>query len=441
MIADQGRLAPAERRAMIAGPLYRIVGMPVIALLGLANTGIVVRETGEQVFGLVSLIATVPLLIPFVDLGIGATVLTAAAQLSEPEKRSYAVDVIRRAYRVLFTVAAVVILLALTVTAADRWETLVGFSAGGSDRWAIGAAVCVFAMTIPAGLGVRILIGVDRNASATIVLMSCPAFALGVTLVLYQAGAADIWYALSSLSGLLIGLTVGTVAALRISGLGWSVFAPVSVQRSRSALLAGSGWLFLMGVGLPVGLQTGRVLLAHLSTPVELSDYALMAQIYAAVWSVLSAAGLAFWPVFVKRRSAPEHTLRLWRRATGVFAAIAVGGALALSLGGPWAAQILSGGTITISTALAAAFGILLVGQAIHLPATVLLTRPTEARWQALWTIAMAAISIGLGGVVAERFGAAGVVCAAATGIIAAQALPALLWAPTLVRRRPDVAE
>lgn len=81
MTTDQGRLAPAERRALIFGPLYRILGTPVVALLGLVNTAIIVRETGEAVFGLVSLVATVTLLFPFADLGIGATAINAAAML------------------------------------------------------------------------------------------------------------------------------------------------------------------------------------------------------------------------------------------------------------------------------------------------------------------------------------------------------------------------
>ena len=80
-------------------------------------------------------------------------------------------------------------------------------------------------------------------------------------------------------------------------------------------------WLFVVGVGLPIGSQTGRVLLAHLSTPAELSRYALMAQIYAICWQVLSTAALAYWPIFVKRREATEVTVRMWWRLTGTFAA------------------------------------------------------------------------------------------------------------------------
>ena len=85
MTVDQGRLAPEERRALLHGPLYRILGTPVVALLGLANTAIIVRETGEAVFGLVSLVATITLLFPFADLGIGATVLNASARAERTE--------------------------------------------------------------------------------------------------------------------------------------------------------------------------------------------------------------------------------------------------------------------------------------------------------------------------------------------------------------------
>jgi O-antigen/teichoic acid export membrane protein len=437
MTTNQGRLAPEERRALLYGPLYRILGTPVVALLGLVNTAFIVRETGEAVFGLVSLVATITLLFPFADLGIGATVLSASAMLVGGSRDPHAVDVIRRAYRVLFGVAGALIVVAVCVMALNGWSAVVGFSSGPEDRWAITVAACVFALTIPAGLGARILVGIDRNPLATLVLMSCPAFGLGLTVLLYTIDASGIWYAVSALGGLLIGQTVGTVLALRLSGLGWSAFHRVSPSRTGSRLLAGSMWLFLVGVGLPIGSQTGRVLLAHLSTPAELSRYALMAQIYAICWQVLSTAALAYWPIFVKRREATEETVRMWWRLTGTFAAMGVIAALCLVPLGPWAATVLSGGQIHVSAWLALAFGAVLVGQAMHLPALVLLTKPNEARWQALWALAMAAISISAGCVAAVRFGAAGVVFASALAIFAAQVLPDLLWVPRLVRRRP----
>jgi O-antigen/teichoic acid export membrane protein len=440
MTVDQGRLTARERRALLYGPVYRVIGTPVVAALGLANTAVIARETGAEVFGLVSLIATITLLFPFADLGIGDTVLSASAQLSGPNRDPDAANVVRRAYHVLFAVAGVLVLLALCVMAFDSWAALVGFSSGPDDRWAITVAACIFALSIPAVLGMRILVGIDRLPLATLVVMSCPAFALGVTWVLHVIGAAGIWYAVSSLGGLLIGEAIGTVLALRLSGLGWSAFARVTRPRGRRRLLAGSMWLFIVGVGSAVGLQTGRVLLGHLSTPIQLSQYALMAQIYGLCWSALSIAGVAYWPIFVKRRTATEESVRMWWRLTATFAGLAAIALLAIVALGPLAATLLSGGRIDVSAWLALAFGVLLVVQSAHLPSSVLLTRPTEARWQALWALAMAAVSIGLGIVAAARFGAVGVVYASALAILAAQVVPDLAWVPRLVRRRPRVA-
>jgi O-antigen/teichoic acid export membrane protein len=437
MTVDQGRLTRVERRALILGPAYRILGTPVVAALGLLNTAIIVRETGADVFGLVSLIATITLLFPFADLGIGATVLNASAQLNDPRLKTHAANVIRRAYHALAGVAGGVIVLALAVMALDGWTVLVGFSSGPDDRWAITVAACIFALTIPGGLGLRILVGIERLPLTILVMLSCPAFALGLTGVLYMIGATGIWYAVSSLGGLLIGEVVGTVLALRLSGLGWSAFGRTARHQRGGRLLAGSMWLFIVGVGAPVGLQTSRILLAHLSTPLQLAEYALMAQMYGVLWQPFSVVGVAFWPIFVKRRSSKENTIKMWWQVTAIFGGVALVTTVILAMVAPLAANVLSGRRIAVSAWLALAFGVLLVAQTLHLPASVLLTRPTEARWQALWSLLMAAVSIGLGIAAAAQFGAVGVVLASALAIIAAQVVPDLLWVPRLVRRRP----
>lgn len=153
MTVDQGRLTPEERRALLYGPVYRILGTPVVAAVGLITTAIIVRETGAAVFGLVSLIATMALFYPFADLGIGATVLNASAELSGPNRNPDAANVVRRAYHALVALAGALVFVALCVMALDGWAVLIGFSSGPNDRWAITVAACIFALTIPEGSG------------------------------------------------------------------------------------------------------------------------------------------------------------------------------------------------------------------------------------------------------------------------------------------------
>src|SRR5688500_11401188 len=202
--------------------MYRLAGTPITVALGLLNTAIVVRETGAAVFGLVALVATVTLLFPFADLGIGASVISACARMRGPNADPAAADVVRRGFRVLVGVACAVMVVAVVIMSLDGWATVIGFASGPQDRWAVTVAVCLFGLTLPAGLGVRILIGIDRNPLATVVLMSCPAFALGLTLLLFTARVDGIWYVTSSLGGLLAGQLLGCVLALRLSGLGSS---------------------------------------------------------------------------------------------------------------------------------------------------------------------------------------------------------------------------
>ena len=430
-------LAASERRALLRGPLYRIVGTPLVAVFGLANTALVIRETGAEVYGLVSLVSTLTLLLPFLDFGVGATVTNASARLSRSEPRlSHSANVIRRGYRVLFQVAAGLVLLALCVMATDGWSYLVGFSSGPADRWAITVAACVLALTIPGNLAIRLLIGIDHNPAATVVTMSGPAFGFAITVVLSQFDVSGIWYALSSLGGLLISLCLGTVVALRLSGLGSSAFASLEPDVAKRGLLAGSGWLFIAAVGVPVGLQTGRLVLAHLSTPLQVAQYSLMAQIYAMCWMVLATTGFASWPIFVRRRGATAETLRIWTRLTATLVVVAIVEASAMIVLGPWATRLLSGGQINGDRGLALAFGALLVAQAAYFSTQMLLTGPKEARWLAVSAVAMAVVSVGGALVVASTTGAEGVVYTAAAGVIAAQAIPGFIWVPKLIRRR-----
>jgi hypothetical protein len=131
----------------------------------------------------------------------------------------------------------------------------------------------------------------------------------------------------------------------------------------------------------------------------------------------------------------------MWWQLTATFAAVAAIAMLAFVPLAPLATRLLSGGRIEVSVWLGLAFAALLVVQAVHLPSTVLLTKPSEARWQALCAMVMATLSVGLAVAAVARFGAMGVVYASALAVLVAQVVPDLVWAPKLVRRRPPGAD
>ncbi|MDI9894237.1 hypothetical protein QM797_05815 [Rhodococcus sp. IEGM 1381] len=437
--ASSPMLDHAERRSLLRSTAFRVGGTPVIAVAGLVTTGITIASTGEIGFGLVALVGSVAVLFPFADLGIGATVTTACSRSSNLRQDLSAQAVIGRAYRVLGLVALSVIAVALVVMAVDGWGTILGIRSGANDRWAVTLAVALFGLSIPAGLGLRILVGIDRTSTVVLVMMSNSLLGMGVALVLYSAGVEGIWFVLPPIVGALLGNAVGTVVAARAAGLGPRVVGFRVAERPVGGLLAGSLWMFVISIGIPFGLQVQRVVLAHRSTPDQLSQYSLFAQMYAIGWTVFSTAALTMWPMFVRRRSDATATVTLWLTATGAFAAGGAVIAVAFVLLGPWVGTMLSGGDIGTPVTLAAAFAVLLVLQCAHLPAGMLLTTPREARWQAGCLAAMAVITLVGTVLVAPTYGAVGVVGVTAIAVLLAQVLPDLLGVPRLVRQRRPV--
>jgi hypothetical protein len=429
-------LEPAERKAIMLGTIFRMVGTPLVALVGLLNTAVIVRQTGEAVFGLVSLVTTLTLLMPFADLGIGAVVISACSQRGRITDDPVAVATVQSGLRRLNVVAVVLVAISLAIMATDSWGFLLGSTAGPADRIAITIAACLIALGIPAGIGVRILIGLDMNPLAVLLTMSNAIFTLTITLGLKAAGIAGIWYAVSGAGGALIGNCLATALALKLSGLGWLAFARPGAEHAGSKLLQGSLWMFVVTIGLPMGLQSQRLILSHVSTSSELSRYALMAQVYGVTWMVFSTAGVALWPVFVKRRSDMRTSTQLWLRSValfGVLSALAGGGLVVL---GPWATSVLSDGRLVATRALAIAIASLLVVQCIHLPGGVMLTMPREMRWQSHCLLAMGFSTLVLGVWWGGRWGGTGVVAAAVVATVAAQIVPDFVWIPRLLRRR-----
>lgn len=429
-------LHPVERKAIVMGTAFRVAGTPLIALIGLANTALIVRQTGEAVFGVVSLVTTLTLLIPFADLGIGAVVTSACSRPGRLTEDREAVATVQRGLRTLVLVAAVLILICIAIMATDTWHLFIGTMTGPADRWAITSAACLIALGIPAGIGIRIIIGLNMNPLAVLLSMSNAVFALLITLALKNIGADGIWYAISGPSGALAGNCIATALALRLSGLRLSALWRPNLEYATSKLLQGSLWMFVLTIGLPLGLQSHRLILSHVSTPDELSRYALTAQIFGVVWMVFDTAGMALWPVFVKRRSDVDASIKLWLKAVVVFGTLSVVAGIGIVAFAPWATSLLSDGQVVTTRGLALAFAALLVVECIHLPGGVMLTMPREARWQSFCITIMGVSTVMLGTWWAGRWGGTGVIAAAVLAMVIAQVIPDFVWIPRLLRRR-----
>jgi O-antigen/teichoic acid export membrane protein len=432
-------------RIVFAGSVARIVGIPVTAILGLLNTGLVIAHTGSVLYGTVSTIATLGTLLPFADLGVGAAVTTAVAIGStDVQHRPTVAATIRTAFFALCAVMLAGLTLSWCAALFGWWDMALSRSFSEEERVVISIALSLFFICLPFGLGSRILTGLGKNHIAVLLNLSGTAFALLFTLGLIGFQATPVSFAISSFFGTLCCNVIVAVCALHLlrrAGYGLLKTGPDrAVQPFRNVrLLSGSGWMLIVMIGLPIGLETGRIVLSHTSSAAELSRFALGAQLYALAWSVITTAGGALWTVFAKQRRESAENLRLWRQMVAVFGCLGLAGGAGLIVLGPWLGEFISGGRVAVSPVQMAMFAALLLVQCVHLPAGVLLTVPNELRWQAACVVVMAVLSVVISIVATPTFGGPAVTAGAVIGILLAQILPDLVMVRSFLESRAGV--
>jgi len=423
------------RRSLI----IRAGSAPFSALLGVLNSAVIVAATGSPMFGVITLVSTLAQQLPFADLGIGGIVTTAVARhrlnaASANEARA----TVLRAVTILNLVATTLILLGIFATLSGAWKWLFSFPLSPSDQWWTLLAVAIFAVNIPISLTSRVVTGLGKNELVVAANAVSSLVILGVTALFYALGSSGMEFALPAVLGPLV-VNIGLF--IYLAGKHRTAIRPRLSSFAHAAprpLLSGAVWLLLINIGLPLGLQSGRYIVAHGTGSEELAAYALAMQIYTAAWGILAVASSALWSAFVGLRGDPARTLVLWRRSTAQLTSLAVLFATALVFGGPWVIGLISGGQTSVDWRFFLGFAVLLLAQAAHLPAGAALTFPSELRWQAGCVIAMGSASVILAFALVPVVGSSGAAVASGVSVLLCQFVPDTVWIKRLLKRRTE---
>ena len=185
-------------------------------------------------------------------------------------------------------------------------------------------------------------------------------------------------------------------------------------------------------IALPLALQSDRIVLSHLGTSTDLSEYNLAAQLYAPVWAIVSSAGIALWPVFARVRAGRSDDATSPFRMTAVFAAAGVVMTGALTGAGGWLAARASDGQVHLPLALLLSFAVFMIFQSAKYPLGVYLTDAAGLRFQAYMIMIFLPLNLGLSLPLAARLGASGPVIGSAVGVLLCQVVANYVY----VRRR-----
>jgi O-antigen/teichoic acid export membrane protein len=417
-------LAGSAARVVVGGSAARILTLPFGSAATAATAAVTIHAVGKADYGYVSLIGTLFLLLPFADLGLAAAVTNATSVAHiDDEHREQALRVIWRVLVRLAAVAAVLIALSCAAAAFGLWSVVLGTPARlTSSNWATAAALCAFAVSVPFGIGQRALVGLGRVAEMTVISASAPVTTLVVTAALVVLGAPAMYLGIAPAVAILISNAVMWFRVM--SRLGVTVGDLRRARGANTSLRSTATSYFVVGLGIPIALQTDRMILSQFSTAAALSEYALVAQMYTPALSVVTSGALALWPAYRRDSAQARH---LWISALRVLFLFGCTIGVTFFLLAPIVGRWVSGGDISPSLGLTGAFAALLVVMAVHQPSALLLTDARGLRFQAFCVPIMAVVSVALSIVLARSLGATGPVLGSLIAVFAIMLIPGIL--------------
>jgi O-antigen/teichoic acid export membrane protein len=423
----------------------RVLVLALSAVLGIVSTRLIIDNFGQAAYAQYGLLVALGALLPFADLGVSAAVMNAVAGAERPDIDPRVRSVLTTAVRVLFASMLVLLLVAVAFTAAGVWPVLLGDGLiPRSGPVTAGLCLAAIAISMPAGLGQRILTGLGSNhVSIAILGLQAPIVLLVLlALVAFGTGGGSYIAVLPYAVAFLLSVVATVRATRKIRPAAAQAFLDAPRLRAvPGGQVLDVAWpMLLMTIALPLAMQTDRIILSHVSDVENLSKYNLASQMYTPVWQVVSAAGIALWPIFARARARsnedePAMSPMPMSLAFGAAAALAC---VAISLAAPWLSARASGGTIHLDLRLVLAFSILMVLQATKYPLGMYMTDARGLRYQAAMVVVMLPLNVGLSWVLGIHLGAPGPVIGSVVGVLLCQVLANWAYVRRELRRRAD---
>jgi len=422
----------------------KVAVMGVSGLLGIVTSRVILTNFGLEAYANYGLLATLPQLLPFADLGIAAVVINAIAGSGDARRDEMVRRTITSALRILILSGSTIALVSGLFYITGLWPVLLGdglLDHGG----AFSAFLCllIFGLVLPLGVGQRILVGLDKTSvqvgtqgiSAPLILA-----VIGLAATFGMPVAAYLPVATYIASGAVSALCLG-IAAYSLKGQVRGAIRDIPrLRRAPGVPVFNLAWpMLIQMVALPLAMQTDRLLLSHLSSVAALAQYNLAMQLFGIVIQTIAAAGVALWPYFAKAR-ARSDVVSPWRPLMFFIA----GGTLlagALGLLSDFLADVISDGRISLDPLLVVCFVAFVALQAAKYPLGMYMTDERGLRFQVVPTLLMVPIGLGTSWTLILLVGPAGAIAGSAIAVALCQVIP-MTWyvRRDLSRRRRETA-
>jgi O-antigen/teichoic acid export membrane protein len=411
-------------KALLARAVTLVVGL----VCGLAIAHLVIREGGETSYAAYATIVALPALVPFVDLGAGASLVNRLAGAAVPDEDLQVRYTALTVLRVMLGFASGLALLDLLAYSTGGWAWVLGDTSSPLAARVGFIAVLVYACGIPLFIGSRVLLGLERTHALVLAQgLQTPLTLLFVLITMRTTAVSDsaVPLALCAFVAMFAVLAISAALAHRLlpRTSRWLRSRLFHLRSVRGAKVMDMGWpVFVQTLATPLATQLDRIVLAHLTNAGEVARYSLAAQLYAPLLGLAGTAGVTLWPMFKRQASQGVRP-----RPLVLACVFGIGGALVGSV--IWAVSpvmfdAISGGSVDVPPLLLLAFTVMLAAQCSLQPLGMFLMDPVGVRQQLLPVALMITANLGLSIVLAQELGAAGPVLASGVAILVFQVLP-----------------
>ena len=433
----------SQLKSILAAGAGRLVALPVSAVFAFLTTRTIIQDAGADQYAVISLIISLSLLLPFGDLGLGATLVNQMSVSQTPGEDQAIHLVLLSSLRVLAAWCLAGLAVDGVITGCDMWPTLLGQLDKPAVNVATGLAMALFCLTMPLSLGPRMLLGMQKQGTATALQVLGAPVAYLVTTVSVTFGYGLDGLVVAAPLGMLTVSVVQLVYAHRKSGISLSGVVRLIPRTKRVrgvSIRKTAGPMLIITLALPLAFQTDRIILGHLAPISAVANYSLALQIYSIGWSLITACGMALWPVFAQARDrGGDRPSRTLRRALMTFTPVGVVAGGAIICLGPVLASVVGGTRVAVPPTLALAFGILLLIQTVQLPLGMFMTSEAGLRAQAVYVSLTVLVSVCGSIVLARAWGAPGPVVGSIIAVLVCQIVPGAMWSRRALRAYGDV--
>jgi O-antigen/teichoic acid export membrane protein len=377
--------------------LFRVLGLVISFSVSLAVIAVLSGTGSPQSFAAYALIASVINLLPFADLGLGASVVNLASdfragKLSETSFGSG----FRKAVGILAVISVGLTILFSVLYAHDILDVALGSVATApwaAEGFFVSAVLVVLA--IPFGLGARVLQGLGQMRIVAKVALVGPILqALFLVPVLVFRAPSEIIFVAPAVAYFVVAVWQSAVARRAVKRVVGLPTPPHGLQSRQVHLLATAAPFLLISVALALSYQSHRILLANIAPAGDVAQYAAAAQFVGPLVALVSLVGQNLWSTYrSETEPASSRGAKFGAHVLG-FGGIGVLFAVGFAIFAPVLVRFVSGHVLDIPTGLVLSAVMYIVVSAVHQPSAMYLTNSSGLWMQAGMTLLVAAATV-----------------------------------------------